>query len=29
MIVGTGAQTQAAEDGDKTVTGTWSLTAVP
>lgn len=29
LISGTGAQTQATEDGDKTVTGTWSLTAVP
>jgi hypothetical protein len=29
LISGSGAQTQAAESGDKTVSGTWSLTAVP
>lgn len=29
LISGSGAQAQAAVDGDTTVTGTWSLTAVP
>ncbi|HSC64990.1 MAG TPA: hypothetical protein VLD35_15215 [Caldimonas sp.] len=29
LISGTGAQTQAVESGDRNVSGTWSLTAVP